>query len=161
MTASWEGREARIGALSEVKFLEQMLVQIESIVRQVVPEAQVAGRIKTYESIAAKARRIDANVSQIHDKVGIRVIVPSTEHCFVVVNNLHIKMDPVMTSYDDYISHPKQNGYRALHTTLRGIDSRVLEVQVRSQKMHRCAESGSARHGLYKSGQLVMACANS
>lgn len=161
MAASWEGPEACNGALAEVKFLEQMLAEIESLVRQVVPEAQVAGRIKTYESIVAKAKRIDAEVSQIHDKVGIRVIVPRTEHCFVVVNKLHTKMDPVMTSYDDYISHPKENGYRALHTTLRAIDSRVLEVQVRSQKMHRCAESGSAQHGLYKSRQLVMACASS
>lgn len=77
-----------------------------------------------------------------------------------MVNELHMTMDAMMANYDDYITNPKKHGYRALHTTLRGPDSRILEVQVRSQNMHACAESGSAQHRLYKSGKGVIACAN-
>ncbi len=139
--------------LSEAQFLAQMLAEVETIVRLVVPAPRVLGRIKTVESTAAKAKRIAADWSEVHDKVGIRVIVPSTAHCFVVVNELHTSMEPVMTRYDDYINNPKPNGYQALHTTLRGVGSRLFEVQVRSRKMHHCAEHGSARHRLYKADQ--------
>ncbi len=139
--------------LSEKQFLDVMLVQIATVARDVDPDSQVMGRIKTINSRLAKARRYETDVAQIHDKVGIRVVVPSTEHCFFVIDELHNSMDALMKHYDDYITHPKPNGYRALHTTLIGVDSRTLEVQVRSQEMHACAEEGSAQHRLYKSQQ--------
>lgn len=144
---------SRARDLTEAQFLARMLTEIETMVRLVVPAPEVLGRIKTVESTVAKAKRIAAEAGDVHDKVGIRVIVPSTEHCFVVVHKLHSSMEPVMTSYDDYINNPKPNGYQALHTTLLGIDNRLLEVQVRSRKMHHCAENGSAQHRLYKAGQ--------
>ena len=150
---SFEKAPKRCGPLSDKQFLDRMLVEIATVVQEVAPESQVVGRIKTEESTVAKARRYETVVEQIQDKVGIRVVVPSTEHCFVVLNELHNTMDALPRGYDDYINNPKPNGYQALHTNFRGADNRTLEVQVRSQKMHACAETGTALHSLYKSHQ--------
>jgi (p)ppGpp synthase/HD superfamily hydrolase len=143
----------RPGLLSEKQFLDRMLVEIAAVVQEVAPISQVVGRVKTLESTVAKAKRYATEVGQIHDKVGIRVVVPSVEQCFVVLNELHNSMEALGTGYNDYINSPKPNGYRALHTNLLGVDKRTLEVQVRSKEMHACAETGPARHGLYKARQ--------
>jgi GTP pyrophosphokinase len=117
-----------------------------------VPQAEVFGRPKHIYSIWNKMRRKDLEFSEIYDVRALRVIVPEIKDCYTALGIVHSVWAPIAGEFDDYISRPKANAYRSLHTAVRCEDGRALEVQIRTPDMDRDAELGFAAHWRYKEG---------
>jgi len=113
-------------------------------------QAEVYGREKTLFGIYRKMRTKHLSFSQVLDVYGFRIVVDSFASCYVALGTLHALYKPMPGKFKDYIAIPKLNGYQSLHTTLVGPYGTPVEFQVRTQDMHRVAESGVAAHWLYK-----------
>ncbi len=114
-------------------------------------EATVSGREKHIYGIYRKMMGKHLSFSQVLDIYGFRVIVKDVPACYLALGALHSLYKPVPGKFKDYIAIPKVNGYQSLHTTLIGPFGMPVEIQVRTQQMHRIAETGVASHWLYKS----------
>jgi guanosine-3',5'-bis(diphosphate) 3'-pyrophosphohydrolase len=112
--------------------------------------AQVYGREKTLYGIYRKMRNKQLSFSQVLDVYGFRIVVDGFANCYVALGTLHALYKPMPGKFKDYIAIPKLNGYQSLHTTLIGPYGTPVEFQVRTEEMHRVAESGVAAHWLYK-----------
>jgi GTP pyrophosphokinase len=115
--------------------------------------AEVYGREKTLYGIYKKMRAKRLSFSQVLDVYGFRVVIDSLPNCYVALGALHGLYKPMPGKFKDYIAIPKLNGYQSLHTTLIGPYGTPVEFQIRTQEMHRTAESGVAAHWLYKTGE--------
>ncbi|MDF3035584.1 MAG: spoT [Paucimonas sp.] len=113
-------------------------------------KAEVYGREKTLFGIYRKMRSKHLSFSQVLDVYGFRVVVESFADCYVALGTLHALYKPMPGKFKDYIAIAKLNGYQSLHTTLIGPYGTPVEFQIRTQEMHRVAESGVAAHWLYK-----------
>jgi len=111
---------------------------------------QVYGREKTLYGIYTKMASKNLSFSQVLDVYGFRIVVDSFANCYVALGTLHALFKPMPGKFKDYIAIPKLNGYQSLHTTLIGPYGTPVEFQIRTQEMHRVAESGVAAHWLYK-----------
>ncbi len=120
---------------------------------QGLPRATVTGREKTPYSIWQKLQRKNVTFEQLSDIMAFRVIVQSVSQCYQALGAIHAAYPVVPGRFKDYISTPKPNGYRSLHTTVIGPDRQRIEVQIRSDSMHEIAELGVAAHWAYKQGQ--------
>ena len=118
-------------------------------------EAQVYGRRKRPYSIWKKMERKSVSFEQLSDIFGFRVIVDKPEDCYRVLGIVHMTWPMVPGRYKDYISTPKQNDYRSLHTTVVGPGRQRVELQIRTDKMDRVAEYGIAAHARYKDGRTA------
>jgi GTP pyrophosphokinase len=118
-------------------------------------EAQVYGRRKRPYSIWKKMERKSVSFEQLSDIFGFRVIVEKPEDCYRVLGIVHMTWPMVPGRYKDYISTPKQNDYRSLHTTVVGPGRQRVELQIRTDKMDRVAEYGIAAHARYKDGRTA------
>ena len=122
-----------------------------------VPVTKVYGRIKTPYAVWRKSQSKELRVPKLLDIIAFRVIVTSNRHCYRALEAIHRAFPHVHNTLDDYISHPKSNGYRSIHTVVTLPDknnknsSPKVEVQIRSKAMHRFAETGIAAHWRYKS----------
>ncbi len=114
--------------------------------------ATVTGREKTIYSVYKKMREKRYTFSQVFDIYGVRVLVKDTTACYAALGVLHKLYKPIPGKFKDYVAIPKANGYQSLHTMLFGPFGTPLEAQIRTQDMHRIAESGVAAHWLYKAG---------
>jgi GTP diphosphokinase / guanosine-3',5'-bis(diphosphate) 3'-diphosphatase len=112
--------------------------------------AVVTGREKTIYSVYKKMREKRYTFSQVFDIYGVRVLVPDKTACYAALGVLHGLYKPIPGKFKDYIAIPKANGYQSIHTDLIGPYGVPVEVQVRTEQMHRLAESGVASHWLYK-----------
>jgi len=115
-------------------------------------EADVFGRAKKPYSIWRKMQEKEMGFSRLSDIYGFRVITQSEEDCYGVLGAIHRRWRAVPGRFKDYISQPKSNGYRSIHTTVSGRDGKRVEVQIRTQAMHDVAESGVAAHWSYRDG---------
>jgi GTP pyrophosphokinase len=113
-------------------------------------KAEVSGRPKHIYSIWNKMRVKQLDFSDVHDVRALRVIVPTPGECYSVLGIVHDLWEPIPKEFDDYISRPKGNNYQSLHTAVLGPGGRTLEVQIRTEAMHRQAEFGVAAHWRYK-----------
>lgn len=113
-------------------------------------QAEVSGRPKHIYSIWRKMRGKELDFSELYDVRAFRVIVPDIKDCYTVLGIVHHLWQPVPKEFDDYISRPKPNGYKSLHTVVIGDDGRAFEVQIRTHEMHNFAEYGVAAHWRYK-----------
>jgi guanosine-3',5'-bis(diphosphate) 3'-pyrophosphohydrolase len=118
--------------------------------------AEVYGREKTLYGIYRKMRNKHLSFSQVLDVYGFRVVVDTIPNCYVALGSLHGLYKPMPGKFKDYIAIRKLNGYQSLHTTLIGPYGTPVEFQIRTQDMHRTAESGVAAHWLYKNGDSNM-----
>ncbi len=122
-------------------------------------QADVAGREKRPYSIWRKMEKNNVAFEQLSDIIAFRVIVFTVEQCYHVLGNLHAKYAMVPGRFKDYISTPKRNNYRSLHTTIIGPERQRIEVQIRTREMHETNEFGVAAHWQYKqqigAGDLV------
>ncbi|MEW5942238.1 MAG: bifunctional (p)ppGpp synthetase/guanosine-3',5'-bis(diphosphate) 3'-pyrophosphohydrolase [Pseudomonadota bacterium] len=119
-------------------------------------EATVTGREKHLYSIYKKMQGKNLAFSEVFDIYGFRVIVKDTPTCYLALGALHSLYKPIPGKFKDYIAIPKANGYQSLHSTLFGPFGTPIEVQIRSEEMHRIAEAGVASHWLYKNGDASL-----
>jgi GTP diphosphokinase / guanosine-3',5'-bis(diphosphate) 3'-diphosphatase len=112
---------------------------------------QVSGREKHIYSIYKKMVEKQLSFSEVLDIYGFRVIVNDVPSCYVALGALHALYKPIPGKFKDYIAIPKENGYQSLHSTLLGPFNIPIEIQIRTQEMHRIAEDGVASHWIYKS----------
>ena len=113
-------------------------------------DAAVTGREKTIYSIYKKMIEKALSFAEVYDIYGFRVIVEDVPACYLALGALHQLYKPIPGKFKDYIAIRKDNGYQSLHTSLFGRLSTPMEVQIRTQEMHKIAEAGVASHWLYK-----------
>lgn len=111
---------------------------------------EISGRPKSLYSINKKMERNKIAFEEIYDLTAVRVLVDTIAECYAVLGKVHSLWRPIPNRIKDYIGQPKPNGYRSLHTTVFGDDSKPFEVQIRTRKMHRECEFGVAAHWRYK-----------
>jgi GTP pyrophosphokinase len=114
--------------------------------------AEIYGRPKHIYSIWNKMRKKGVEFSEVYDVRALRIIVDDLKDCYTALGIVHNRWVPIPKEFDDYISNPKGNYYRSLHTAVRCPDGRSLEVQIRTRDMHQHAELGVAAHWRYKEG---------
>jgi GTP pyrophosphokinase len=154
----YPGPYAEIEAMLAVRaperevFLEKVMTEIEGMLAEAEIEAQVTGRPKHHYSIYRKMVESGRPFEDIHDLIGIRIITPSVASCYGALGLVHARWVPISGRFKDYIAMPKFNLYQSLHTTVIGPDGKPLEVQIRTDEMHRLAEAGIAAHWRYKEG---------
>lgn len=115
-------------------------------------DARVSARVKSPWSIFTKIERKQIALEQLSDMIGFRVIVPTVADCYKALGIVHTNWKVVPGRFKDYISVPKHNDYRSIHTTIVGVGRQRAELQIRTEEMHRIAELGIAAHALYKEG---------
>jgi GTP pyrophosphokinase/guanosine-3',5'-bis(diphosphate) 3'-pyrophosphohydrolase len=115
-------------------------------------DADVYGRAKKPYSIWRKMQEKDLAFSRLSDIYGFRVICGSEADCYRILGVIHQRWRAVPGRFKDYISQPKTNGYRSIHTTVSGRDGKRVEVQIRTRQMHEVAEAGVAAHWSYRDG---------
>ena len=115
-------------------------------------EVEVFGRAKKPYSIWRKMQEKELGFSRLSDIYGFRIITLSEEDCYRALGIIHARWRAVPGRFKDYISQPKSNGYRSIHTTVSGRDGKIVEVQIRTRQMHDVAESGVAAHWSYRDG---------
>ncbi|MDX8354059.1 bifunctional (p)ppGpp synthetase/guanosine-3',5'-bis(diphosphate) 3'-pyrophosphohydrolase [Cognatiyoonia sp. IB215182] len=118
-------------------------------------EADVQGRAKKPYSIWRKMQEKDQGFSRLSDIYGFRIITATEADCYRALGAIHQRWRAVPGRFKDYISQPKSNGYRSIHTTVSGRDGKRVEVQIRTREMHEVAETGVAAHWSYKNGERV------
>ncbi len=120
-------------------------------------KTQIVARVETREkhlySIYKKMRRKRAILNEIVDVYGIRIVVDKADTCYRTLGVVHSVFKPMPGRFKDYIAIPRVNGYQSLHTTLFGPNGVPIEAQIRTEDMHRVAESGIAAHWRYKAGE--------
>src|SRR6184192_72925 len=114
--------------------------------------AQVYGRRKQPFSIWTKMERKSVGFEQLSDIFGFRIVMPDVEACYRALGVVHTTWPVVPGRFKDYISTPKQNDYRSIHTTVIGPGKQRVELQIRTREMHEIAEFGIAAHAFYKEG---------
>jgi guanosine-3',5'-bis(diphosphate) 3'-pyrophosphohydrolase len=137
---------------NQKEFLQKIERQLQAALLKQHSAARVERREKHLYSIYKKMRRKRALLSEIVDVYGLRVIVEDVDSCYRALGWVHGVFKPMPNRFKDYIAIPRVNGYQSLHTTLFGPNGVPLEVQIRTEDMHRVAESGIAAHWKYKSG---------
>ena len=119
-----------------------------------VPVIQLDGRIKRLYSIHLKLKRQKIDLERVYDFVALRVITQSVKDCYGVLGIIHQTWSPVPGRIKDFIAMPRPNGYQSLHTSVISEHGFPLEVQIRTDEMHRRAEEGIAAHWKYKEGRV-------
>ena len=117
--------------------------------------AEVFGRAKKPYSIWRKMQEKELSFSRLSDIYGFRIITAEVSDCYRALGLIHQRWRAVPGRFKDYISQPKSNGYRSIHTTVSGRDGKRVEVQIRTREMHEVAEAGVAAHWAYRDGTRV------
>jgi len=151
---------ARTSIVQQLDFLDRRSGgQVEEIIQALGRtldkaglDAEITGRRKRPHSIWTKMQRKHVALEQIADIMAFRVVVESAMECYEALGHLHAAYRAMPERFKDYLSNPKENGYRSLHTELIGPDRQRIEVQIRTREMHELAEHGAAAHWLYKQG---------
>jgi GTP pyrophosphokinase len=131
--------------------VSKILESVKKVLCEAGIKAEIFGREKTLYGIYRKMKEKKLSFSQVLDIYGFRVVVEDFSTCYIAIGILHGLYRPMSAKFKDYIAIPKLNGYQSLHTTLIGPYGTPVEFQVRTQEMHRVAESGVASHWMYKS----------
>ena len=130
--------------------IEAAVKRLQEVLGEAHIQARVYGRPKHIYSIWNKMRVKRLEFHQLFDLRALRVIVADERSCYAALALVHSMWTPVGDEFDDYISRPKPNGYRSLHTVVADEQGRTYEIQIRTEEMHRFAEYGMAAHWLYK-----------
>jgi len=133
---------------------ERYIEQVKRTLREAMAaqglSAEIAGRPKHIYSIFKKMQRKNVPIGELYDLRAVRVLVDSLADCYAALGVVHATWTPIPSEFDDYIARPKRNDYRSLHTAVIGPEGKTLEVQIRTNEMHRQAELGVAAHWKYK-----------
>ena len=132
------------------QFIAQTVRQLSVALEKMEIVADITGRPKHIYSIYNKMRQKELDFSQLFDVRAMRIIVQTERDCYSALGLVHELWVPMADEFDDYISRPKPNGYRSLHTVVADENGRPFEVQIRTRAMHEFAEFGMAAHWRYK-----------
>lgn len=136
---------------------KEFLKKIEQQLNAALVKNEIVAKVETREkhlySIYKKMRRKRAILNEIVDVYGLRIVVDRTDTCYRALGIVHSVFKPMPGRFKDYIAIPRVNGYQSLHTTLFGPNGVPIEAQIRTEDMHRVAESGIAAHWKYKAGE--------
>ena len=132
------------------QYLATVIDQVEADLKSAKVKAVVTGRPKHYYSVYQKMIVRGHDFADIYDLVGVRILVESVRDCYAVLGVVHSQWSPVPGRFKDFIAMPKFNMYQSLHTTVIGPEGKPVELQIRTQEMHRAAEFGVAAHWRYK-----------
>ncbi|MCL2593873.1 MAG: RelA/SpoT family protein, partial [Defluviitaleaceae bacterium] len=131
-------------------YINNIVISLESIVKNAGIDCEVQGRPKHFFSIYKKITNRKIALDQMYDLFAVRVIVDTVLECYSVLGLVHETYTPMMGRFKDYIAMPKPNKYQSLHTTLIGPEGEPFELQIRTKEMHRVSEYGIAAHWKYK-----------
>jgi GTP diphosphokinase / guanosine-3',5'-bis(diphosphate) 3'-diphosphatase len=145
-------RELKRARGNQKEFLAKIADTFKGALKKAAIEGAVEGREKHLYSIYKKMQNKKISLNEMVDVYGFRIIVDNADVCYRVLGLVHSVYKPMPGRFKDYIAIPRVNGYQSLHTTLFGPNGVPIEVQIRSEHMHRVAESGIAAHWKYKSG---------
>ncbi|HWJ06652.1 MAG TPA: bifunctional GTP diphosphokinase/guanosine-3',5'-bis pyrophosphate 3'-pyrophosphohydrolase [Steroidobacteraceae bacterium] len=137
---------------NQKQFVGRIAASLKDALDQAGIPARIEGREKDVYSIYEKMRRKKVSLGEIVDVYGFRLIVDKADTCYRTLGVVHSVFKPMPGRFKDYIAIPRVNGYQSVHTTLFGPNSTPIEVQIRTEQMHRIAESGIAAHWQYKEG---------
>ncbi len=154
--------DARDSIVARLKFLRErggdIVTRITDELKRVLAEdgldAWVSGREKTPYSIWRKMQRKNVGFEQLSDIMAFRVVVENVADCYRALGVIHSRYPVVPGRFKDYVSTPKPNGYRSIHTGVFGPEQQRIEIQIRTREMHEVAEYGVAAHWKYKSGEV-------
>jgi GTP pyrophosphokinase len=154
-------RDAHDSVLKRLEFLRErggdvvgrVIGELTETLAEYGVKAEVSGREKTANSIWRKMQRKNVGFEQLSDIMAFRIIVDNVDDCYRALGVIHNTYRVVPGRFKDYVSIPKQNGYRSIHTGVIGPESQRIEVQIRTRDMHQVAEMGVAAHWLYKQGK--------
>ena len=134
------------------QYIADVLVLLKNELAQSNIQADVTGRPKHIYSIINKMKRKQLEFSELYDVRAVRILVNDLRDCYTALGLVHNLWQPIPGEFDDYIAHPKSNGYRSLHTAVIGPRNLAIEVQIRTTEMHQHSELGVAAHWRYKEG---------
>ena len=135
--------------------IQKITSDIEQELEAAGIRAEVFGRAKKPYSIWRKMQEKEIGFSRLSDIYGFRIIVETEAECYGALGAVHRRWRAVPGRFKDYISQPKSNGYRSIHTTVSGRDGKRVEVQIRTRELHEVAEAGVAAHWSYRDGVRV------
>jgi GTP pyrophosphokinase len=133
--------------------IEDSQAQIKKLLNELNIQARVYGRIKHLYSLWVKMKTQEKTLNQIYDLMALRIVVPNVKDCYAALGIVHSLWKPMPGRFKDFIAMPKSNLYQSLHTTIIGASGEPLEIQIRTEEMHRLAEEGIAAHWSYKEGK--------
>ncbi|MCH8497083.1 MAG: GTP diphosphokinase [Marinobacter sp.] len=136
--------------LDRDQYIKRVLTILQDALSDAGIKADLTGRAKHIYSIWRKMRRKGIDFSQVYDVRAVRILVPEVRDCYAALGIVHGIWRHIPHEFDDYIANPKENGYQSLHTAVIGPEGKVMEVQIRTHKMHEEAELGVCAHWLYK-----------
>ena len=145
-------RELKRARGNQKEFISKIAETFKGTLKKATVSGSVEGREKHLYSIYRKMQNKKISLNDMVDVYGFRIIVDSADTCYRTLGLVHGVYKPMPGRFKDYIAIPRINGYQSLHTTLFGPNGIPIEVQIRSEQMHRVAESGIAAHWKYKSG---------
>ncbi len=134
-------------------YVADLKKRLDEILKEHDIDGQIQGRFKHICSIHNKIIKQNIDFEEIHDLIAFRIIVPSIRDCYAMLGAIHSSWKPVPGRFKDFIAMPKANMYQSLHTTVFGPAGQRMEVQIRTEEMHRVAEQGIAAHWKYKEGR--------
>jgi len=143
------------------KSYDEKLEKLEKFRKSIMKELVKTGftnfhsdyRVKGLYSLYKKYLKYKKDIEKIYDALAMRITVEKTEDCYKALGIIHATWKPLPGRIKDYIAFPKQNGYQSLHTTVFTGDGDLVEIQIRTEEMHKEAEYGVAAHSLYKAGE--------
>ncbi len=144
--------------LDEIKLdrkdlFEEQSFELSEILNDNKINAEIHGREKTPFSIWRKVQKKRVSLEQITDIIGFRIILKNVDDCYKTLGIFHKKWNCIPGKFKDYISSPKINGYKSIHTSVIGSNKKPIEIQIRTHEMHEFAERGIASHWQYKSSE--------
>lgn len=144
----------KLRRLDRESYIQQIITHLRTLLHQHhITPAEVMGRAKHIYSIYCKLNKKHLELSQIYDTLALRILVPRIEDCYLVLSLIYETWTPIPSEFDDYIAHPKPNGYQSLHLAVQGPQQQIIEIQIRTPEMHQFAELGVAAHWVYKEGR--------
>jgi len=135
------------------QYIEKISLPIQMELEKENIHSEITGRVKSLYSIYRKMKQRGRPFEEIFDILALRIIVSVKDECYFVLGTVHNLFTPVHDRFKDYIATPKLNGYQSLHTTVIGPEGKMIEIQIRTNEMHRVSEFGIAAHWKYKEGK--------